>query len=87
MHELQDPKVLQNLAKRRKALLCGDLSKEQFSVKIADYGLSCRLYKQSLADTPCGTIEVIAPEALSSGFDHRVDVWGVGVIFYMLLTL
>ena len=29
---------------------------------------------------------MIAPEALHPGFDHRVDVWGVGVIFYMLLT-
>ena len=40
----------------------------------------------SLADTPCGTIEVIAPDALQTGFDHRVDVWGIGVIYYMLLT-
>ena len=39
-----------------------------------------------MADTPCGTVEVIAPEALQPGYDHRVDVWGVGVIFYMLLT-
>ena len=39
-----------------------------------------------MADTACGTIEVIAPEALKPGYDHRVDVWGVGVIFYMLLT-
>ena len=33
--------------------------------------------------TPCGTIEVIAPEALGPGSDHRVDVWGVGLICYM----
>ena len=46
----------------------------------------CIQGKQSLAQTPCGTIEVIAPEALEPGFDHRVDVWGVGVIFYNLLT-
>ena len=39
-----------------------------------------------MADTPCGTIEVIAPDALKSGYDQRVDVWGIGVIFYMLLT-
>ena len=40
-----------------------------------------------MADTPCGTLEFIAPEVVDSGFDHRVDVWGVGLIFYMLLTL
>ena len=75
------------MEKRRKKLVLSDLSQEEFSVKIADYGLSCRLEKQTLAETPCGTLEVIAPEALNPGFDHRVDVWGVGVIFYMLLTL
>ena len=53
---------------------------------IADYGISCRLDRRELAQTVCGTVEVIAPEALSPGFDQRVDVWGVGVIFYMLLT-
>ena len=58
----------------------------KFKVKIADYGLSRVLKNQSLADTPCGTIDVIAPDALLKGFDQRVDVWGVGVIFYMLLT-
>lgn len=40
-----------------------------------------------MADTPCGTLEFIAPEVVDRGFDHRVDVWGVGMIFYMLLTL
>ena len=44
------------------------------------------LPNKSLAVTPCGTFEVIAPDALQTGFDHRVDVWGVGVIFYMMLT-
>ena len=53
---------------------------------IADFGISCLLKNQGLAHTVCGTIEVIAPEALYPGFDQRVDVWGVGVIFYMLLT-
>ena len=37
--------------------------------------------------TPCGTLEVIAPEALKTGCDHRVDVWGIGMICYMLLNL
>ena len=40
-----------------------------------------------LADTPHGTIELIAPEVLEAGYDQRVDVWGVGVMFYMLIAL
>ena len=84
--DLQDPKIFEKIDKRRRCLVLSDLTEEYFSVKIADYGISCRLQKHSLAETSCGTFEVIAPEALKPGFDHRVDVWGVGVIFYMLLT-
>lgn len=56
-------------------------------MKIIDYGLSKLLYNGMLADTPHGTIELIAPEVLDAGYDHRVDVWGVGVMFYMLIAL
>ncbi len=35
-------------------------------------------------------MEVIAPEAIAgfsdNGYDHRVDVWGVGQVCYMLLN-
>ena len=57
-----------------------------FQVKIIDYGLACILPKGEFADEACGTIEVIAPEALKPGSDHRVDVWGLGLVCYMLFT-
>ena len=66
--------------------LLNDLTEVNFEVKIADFGVSRELEHGRLADTPEGTRLVIAPEALREGFDHRVDVWGVGIIAYMLLT-
>ena len=55
-------------------------------MRISNFGLSCQLENGREADTVCGTIEAIAPETFESTYDHRVDVWGVGAIFYTLLT-
>ena len=63
-----------------------NLAQGNFKVKIIDFGLACRLNHGDCAKTPCGTLDVIAPEALKSGCDHRADVWGVGLIAYMLLV-
>ena len=85
--ELQDPvSYFKKLRKETRHLL-KDLTKVKFEVKIIDYGLSCILQSGKLADTPHGTIELIAPEVLDTSYDQRVDVWGVGIIFYMLLAM
>ena len=86
--ELQDPALLLHLEALKKKKL-QNLVNENFQVKLVDFGLACRLAHGDKAVIPCGTREVIAPEALmdcgqvktnrlSSGYDHRVDVWGVG---------
>ena len=64
-----------------------DLSLIKFEVKIIDYGLSRILPHGEFAETPAGTPELIAPEIEDMNYDQRVDVWGVGVIFYMCLTM
>ena len=55
-------------------------------MKIIDYGLALHVKPGDLGQTPCGTANLIAPEQLGSGYDSRVDVWGLGLITYMLLT-
>ena len=85
--DLLDPmSYIKKLIVERESLL-NDLTKVDFQVKIIDYGLSKLLFNGMLADTPHGTIELIAPEVLDAGYDHRVDIWGVGVMFYMLIAL
>lgn len=84
--QLEKPEYFQKLAKKRQKLLLSDLTSIQFEVLIADFGISFRQDNGRKADTICGTAQSIAPEVLHSDIDQRVDVWGVGVIYYMLLT-
>ena len=61
-----------------------DLSDGSYEVKLIDYGLACELDHGQFKTTKCGTLDLAAPEVLNSKYDHRVDVWGVGLIAYML---
>ena len=70
----------------REALM-QDLTKIKFEVKIVDYGLARILEHGEYAGTPAGTPELIAPEIEDNYYDQRVDVWGIGLTFYMMLTM
>jgi 5'-AMP-activated protein kinase catalytic alpha subunit len=52
--------------------------------KIADFGLSHQIVRNSLLETPCGSLEYCPPEVLRG--DHydgkAVDVWSVGILLY-----
>uniref|UniRef100_A0A0G4F4B8 Calmodulin n=1 Tax=Chromera velia CCMP2878 TaxID=1169474 RepID=A0A0G4F4B8_9ALVE len=55
-------------------------------VKITDFGLSTLISPQELLLQPCGTLAYVAPEVLRmEGYDHRADIWSVGVICYLML--
>jgi serine/threonine protein kinase len=57
------------------------------TIKLADFGLAVRLdeNKKKLTDK-CGTPIYVAPEILSGdGYGLEVDVWSLGVVFYILL--
>jgi calcium/calmodulin-dependent protein kinase I len=69
-------------------LLCsGEGSAEV--VKIADFGLS-KIFAGANGEplqTSCGTPGYVAPEVLTSdSYDEAVDMWGVGIITYILLA-
>ena len=83
--QMKDPKMLAKL-KRKVLRRIQDLTKADFEVKIIDYGLALPVKLGELAQTPCGTVNLIAPDQLKPGYDHRVDVWGLGLIAYMLHT-
>jgi calcium/calmodulin-dependent protein kinase I len=58
-------------------------------VKIADFGLS-KIFageKGEELQTSCGTPGYVAPEVLmSEHYDKSVDMWGIGIITYILLA-
>ena len=59
-----------------------------FRVLIADFGLAIQLETpDSASATRCGTPNYMAPEvALALPHTSAVDVWGIGVVAYTLLT-
>jgi len=67
-------------------LLCsGDGDNEV--VKIADFGLSKIQSDEDKLHTSCGTPGYVAPEVLlCETYDQSVDMWGVGIITYILLA-
>jgi calcium/calmodulin-dependent protein kinase I len=67
-------------------LLCSG-SGENEIVKIADFGLSKFHSGTDKLMTSCGTPGYVAPEVLlSEVYDNSVDMWGIGVITYILLA-
>lgn len=56
-------------------------------VKIADFGISERALPDGSVHTQAFTMNYVAPEVLVCGHNSRtVDIWGVGVMAYELLT-
>jgi len=60
-------------------------------IKIVDLGLSRAFETKSLMRTICGTHKYLAPEliecdrGLIKGYDMAIDLWGVGMIAYIML--
>jgi len=58
------------------------------TIQIADFGFAKKVPKPNCLKTLCGTAQYVAPEVLdlqSGGYDHRADMWSVGVVVYILL--
>eukprot|EP01128_Nolandella_sp_AFSM9_P012850 TRINITY_DN9689_c0_g1_i1.p1 TRINITY_DN9689_c0_g1~~TRINITY_DN9689_c0_g1_i1.p1 ORF type:complete len:382 (+),score=129.78 TRINITY_DN9689_c0_g1_i1:58-1146(+) len=67
-------------------LLCSGTGDEE-SVKIADFGLSKMFDGNEMLMTSCGTPGYVAPEVLMcESYDKSVDMWGIGIITYILLA-
>ena len=53
-------------------------------MKVADFGWST--VTASKRQTFCGTLDYLAPEMLTESYDHRVDIWSLGVLMYECLV-
>ena len=58
-----------------------------FEIKITDLGFARQVEEHDLATTRLGTPLMMAPEILSGAkYDHSVDVWSLGCVFFEMLT-
>ena len=63
------------------------LINEEMKAKLTDFGWSNYLNNNIKRTTMCGTPVYLAPELVNStGHDHRVDIWCIGVLMFELLT-
>jgi tetratricopeptide (TPR) repeat protein/tRNA A-37 threonylcarbamoyl transferase component Bud32 len=57
------------------------------AVKVVDFGIAALLVERRAEDKIAGTPEYIPPErAMGEGFDHRSDIYSLGVLAYETLT-
>ena len=56
-------------------------------VKLIDFGLAQLVEQGKFTNTMCGTWAYYAPEVVSQKpYDHRVDIWALGVLMFILLA-
>eukprot|EP00536_Pseudo-nitzschia_multiseries_P005552 jgi/Psemu1/254593/estExt_Genewise1Plus.C_1040074 len=56
-------------------------------IKVADFAFARRVHAPNCLTSRCGSPTFVAPEILKNiPHDHRVDLWSVGVIIYLLLV-
>merc|ERR1712113_220781 len=58
---------------------------EKPSLKIIDFGLSCKFDQNQVLTTKAGTPYYVAPQVLGGKYDQLSDLWSVGVIMYVML--
>ena len=55
-------------------------------LKLIDFGLSKHFHEHEAMHQVVGSAYYTAPEVLNGTYDHRCDVWSLGVIAYMMLS-
>ena len=60
-------------------------SRDIMNIKLIDFGTAVRVDKNKTIKGAIGTAYYIAPEVLSGTYNHRCDLWSLGVIIFILL--
>ena len=66
--------------------LANILMKENYAIKLADFGFARETDSSLYMKTYCGSPITMAPEImLSKPYDKKVDIWSLGVICFQLI--
>ena len=68
-------------------ILLESSNKNNFDVKIADFGFACLFDPEQGLTTVLGSPLYMAPEIIKGEvYNEKVDIWSIGVITYMILS-
>lgn len=55
------------------------------TLKLIDFGLSCRCTPTEVLTEVVGTASYVAPQVLDRSYDKQCDLWSAGIILYIML--
>ena len=61
-------------------------SPENDTIKLIDLGLALVNEKKEISLSRRGSLFYMAPEMIKGNFNHKIDIWSAGVLFYLLVT-
>ena len=82
VHYLHSMKIMHRDLKPENILI---VNKENFFLKVIDFGSGKIFKKNNYETTIVGTPYYIAPEVLGKRYNEKCDIWSCGVILYILL--
>jgi serine/threonine protein kinase len=61
-------------------------SENRYSVRIVDFGMAVTEDKKDRIQKAAGTNYFLAPEVISNGYNHKADLWSLGILLLLGLN-
>jgi len=66
-------------------LLLNSGALEKTSLKLTDFGVSCKFKPNQVLKARVGTVAFMAPQVIKKSYDYQCDMWSCGVMLYYLM--
>ena len=68
-------------------ILCSMTDGSNLKIKLADFGFATKFDNEKKNNASIGTSTFMAPEICNKEvYDEKIDVWAVGILYFLLLS-